>query len=128
MSLTHAQIEGLLFYKDPDSLNIFGTSREDPSNPEGQFVAFGQRITVDHALENLFLAAPHLYQTISQQINAMQTLVDIIDRMPTNYVTPELNKLKKSFIEMQNACLLAQRVAQVGIDEVAKTIAANPSH
>ena len=117
--LDHSQIEGLLFYQHPTTQNYIGAPKADPLNLAGSFVAFGPRVTVDPMLTNLFLAAPTLYQTLSQQYNAIQGLIEIAERLPQ---TPELDKLQSSFIEMQNAMLLAQRVAQVGIEEVANSL------
>lgn len=117
--LTHSQIEGLMFFVDPDTRNTIGVAKADLQNVAGHFVAFGPRVTVDAALSNLFTAAPTLYQTLTEQYKAIQGLIELIERLPK---TPELDKLLSSFIEMQNGMLLAQRVAQVGIEEVAKTL------
>ncbi len=117
--LTHSNIEGLMFFVDPDTRNTIGVAKADPQNVAGHFVAFGPRVTVDPALSNLFTAAPTLYQTLTEQYKALQGLIELIDTLPNS---AELGKLQRSFIEMQNACLLAQRVAQVGIEEVAKTL------
>lgn len=118
MTLDHNQIEGLLFFEDPVTHNVIGAAKAAPLDVSGHFVAFGPRVTVDPMLSNLFLAAPTLYQTLSQQYQAIQGLIEIAERLPQ---TPELDKLQSSFIEMQNAMLLAQRVAQVGIEEVANS-------
>ena len=117
--LDHSQIEGLLFYQDPTTQNYIGAPKADPFNQTGSFVAFGPRVTVDPALYNLLAAAPTMYQALSMQYNAIQWLIEIAERLPQ---TPELDKLQSSFIEMQNAMLLAQRVAQVGIEEVANSL------
>lgn len=118
-TLDHAQIEGLMLYEDETTGNVLGCAKADPSNVAGHFVAFGPRITADPALRNLFVASATMYQTLSRQYEALQGLIDLIDGLPN---TPELDKLQTSFVEMQNGLLLAQRVAQVGIEEVSKTL------
>lgn len=117
--LDHNQIESLMLYVDPDTKNAVGTSKQEPRNMAGQFVAFGPRVTPDAALFNLLVAAPMLYQQLTLQYQALQGLIDLIDNMPQ---TEDGAKLARSFIELQNGCLLAQRVAQVGIEEVSKTL------
>lgn len=119
MTLDHSQIEGLLFFEDPVTHNVIGAAKGAPLDMAGHFVAFGPRITVDPQLKNLFLAAPTLYQTLSQQYQAIQGLIEIAEGLPA---TPELDKLQRSFIEMQNGMLMAQRIAQVGIEEVANSL------
>lgn len=118
--LDHNQIEGLMFFLDPDTNNVVGTARQDPTNVTGQFIAFGPRVTHDPALFNLLVSAPMLYQQLTLQYKAMQGLIDIIENLPQQ--NKECESLKTSFIELQNGCLLAQRVAQVGIEEVSKEI------
>lgn len=118
-TLDHQQIEGLMLFEDGTTQNVLGCAKADPSNVAGHFVAFGPRITADPALRNLFLAAPTMYQTLSRQYEALQGLIDLIDGLPN---TAELDKLQASFVEMQNGLLLAQRVAQVGIEKVANSL------
>lgn len=117
--LDHSQIEGLLFFEDPVTHNVIGAAKAAPLDLSGHFVAFGPRITVDPLLKNLFLAAPTLYQTLSQQYQAIQGLIEIAEGLPQ---TPELDKLQRSFVEMQNGMLMAQLVAQKGIEEVANSL------
>lgn len=108
-----------MLFEDGTTQNVLGCAKADPSNVAGHFVAFGPRITADPALRNLFLAAPTMYQTLSRQYEALQGLIDLIDGLPN---TAELDKLQASFVEMQNGLLLAQRVAQVGIEKVANSL------
>lgn len=119
MNLDHFQIEGLLFFEDPVTHNVIGAAKAAPLELSGHFVAFGPRITVNPALVRLLTAAPTMYQCLSQQYQALQSLVDIIEGLPNS---AELGALHSSFIEMQNACLMAQRVAQVGYEEVANSL------
>lgn len=118
--LDHKQIEGFMLYVDPDTNNAVGTSKNEPRNMAGQFIAFGPRVAPDPALFNLLVAAPMLYQQLTLQYQALQGLIDLIERLPQP--TDDGAKLTKAFIELQNGCLLAQRVAQVGINEVSKTL------
>lgn len=118
-NLDHAQIEGLLFFEDPATHNVIGAAKAAPLDVSGHFVAFGPRVTVDPMLVQLLAAAPTMYQCLSQQYQALQGLIDIIEALPNS---AELGKLHTSFIEMQNACLMAQRVAQVGYEEVANSL------
>ena len=117
--LDHSQIEGLLFYVDPVTHNVMGAAKADPHNVAGHFVAFGPRITVDPALVNLLAAAPQMYQTLSAQYQYLQVQIEVIERLPK---AAELDTLLSSLIEAQNACLMAQRMAQVGYEEVANSL------
>lgn len=117
--LDHSQIEGLLFYQDPTTQNYIGTSKADPFNQPGSFVAFGPRVTVDLALYNLLAAAPTMYQALSMQYAYLQAQIEVIERLPK---TGELDKLLSSLIEAQNIALIAQRIAQVGYESVANSL------
>jgi len=117
--LDHSQIEGLLFYQDPTTQNYIGTSKADPFNQSGSFVAFGPRVTVDLALYNLLAAAPTMYQALSMQYAYLQAQIEVIERLPK---TGELDKLLSSLIEAQNTALMAQRIAQVGYESVANSL------
>lgn len=118
-NLDHNQIEGLLIYKDPTTGNFIGTTKTDPLNPAGSFVAFGPRVTVDLALYNLFAASALMYQALSKQYEYLQAQIDVIERLPR---VGELDKLLSSLIEAQNAALMAQRIAQVGYENVANSL------
>lgn len=117
--LDHSQIEGLLFYQDPTTQNYIGAPKADPFNQAGSFVAFGPRVTVDPALYNLLAAAPTMYQALSMQYAYLQAQIEVIERLPK---AGELDKLLSSLIEAQNACLMAQRIAQVGYESVANSL------
>jgi hypothetical protein len=96
MKLDHSQIEGLLFYEDPQTHNVMGAAKADPSNVAGHFVVFGPRVTVDPALSNLFMAAPTMYQCLSQQYQFLQAQIEVIERLPN---AKELDTLLRSLIE-----------------------------
>lgn len=117
--LDHSQIEGLLFYQDPTTQNYIGAPKADPFNQAGRFVAFGPRVTVDPALYNLLAAAPTMYQALSMQYAYLQAQIEVIERLPK---AGELDKLLSSLIEAQNAALMAQRIAQVGYENVANSL------
>lgn len=117
--LDHSQIEGLLFYQDPTTQNYIGAPKAEPFNQAGSFVAFGPRVTVDQALYNLLAAAPTMYQALSMQYAYLQAQIEVIERLPK---AGELDKLLSSLIEAQNACLMAQRIAQVGYKNVANSL------
>lgn len=117
--LDHSQIEGLLFYQDPTTQNYIGAPKAEPFNQAGSFVAFGPRVTVDPALYNLLAAAPTMYQALSMQYAYLQAQIEVIERLPK---AVELDKLLSSLIEAQNACLMAQRIAQVGYENVANSL------
>lgn len=117
--LDHSQIEGLLFYQDPTTQNYIGAPKADPFNQAGSFVAFGPRVTVDPALYNLLAAAPTMYQALSMQYAYLQAQIEVIERLPK---AGELDKLLSSLIEAQNACLMAQRIAQAGYENVANSL------
>lgn len=120
MTMQHKEIEALMLFVDPDTQNAIGAAKANPSDFSRHFAAFGPRLAPDPAIMNLLVAAPMLYQTLSQQYMALQVLVDMTEAVEPQ--TDDLKKLARSLLEMQNACLLAQRVAQVGIDDVAKTL------
>ena len=117
--LDHSQIEGLLLYQDPTTQNYIGAPKADPLNQAGSFVAFGPRVTVDPALYNLLAAAPTMYQALSMQYAYLQAQIEVIERLPK---AGELDKLLSSLIEAQNAALMAQRIAQVGYENVANSL------
>ena len=117
--LDHSQIEGLLFYQDPTTQNYIGAPKADPFNQAGSFVAFGPRVTVDPALYNLLAAAPTMYQALSMQYAYLQAQIEVIERLPK---TDEVDKLLSSLIEAQNTALMAQRIAQVGYENVANSL------
>lgn len=117
--LDHSQIEGLLFFEDPATGNVCGAAKADPHNIAGHFVAFGPRVTVDPALFKLLAAAPQMYQTLSMQYQYLQAQIEVVERLPR---AAELEKLLSSLIDAQNACLMAQRLAQVGYEEVANSL------
>lgn len=117
--LDHSQIEGLLFYQDPTTQNYIGAPKADPFNQAGSFVAFGPRVTVDPALYNLLAAAPTMYQALSMQYAYLQAQIEVIERLPK---AGELDKLLSSLIKAQNACLMAQLIAQVGYENVANSL------
>lgn len=122
--LTHAQIENLIFYSDSETRNVIAAAKSNSTDLSSQFIAFGPRVAPEPCLETLLVAAPVLYQQLTLQHRALQGLIDIIERLPKP--TKDGAKLVKAFTELQNGCLLAQRVAQVGIDEVYNTLPERP--
>lgn len=118
--MNHNEIEALMLFVDPDTKNAIGAAKANPSDFSRHFAAFGPRLAPDPAITNLLVSAPMLYQTLSQQFMALQVLVDMAEAISPQ--TDDLRKLCRSLTEMQNAIMLAQRVAQVGIDDVAKTL------
>lgn len=126
MTMQHKEIEALMLFVDPDTQNAIGAAKANPSDFSRHFAAFGPRLAPDPAIMNLLVAAPMLYQQLSLQYNGLQSLLDLIDALPQ---TAELSQLSNMLTQLQNGCLLAHRVAQVGINEVAKSLdsSSNPS-
>lgn len=60
-----------------------------------------------------------MYQALSMQYAYLQAQIEVIERLPK---AGELDKLLSSLIEAQNACLMAQRIAQVGYENVANSL------
>lgn len=115
--MEHAQIESLLFWNDPETGNVIASNKAAPL--AGGNVVFGPSIAVQPAFFNLLVASPMLYQQLSLQYAGLQSLLDLIDALPQ---TNELAQLSTMLTELQNGCLLVHRVAQVGIEEVAKSL------
>ena len=115
--MEHSVIESLLFWQDPESGNVVASDKAAPL--AGGAVVFGPLLPVAPPFFNLLVASPMLYQQLSLQYNGLQSLLDLIDALPQ---TAELSKLHEMLTQLQNGCLLAQLVAQKGIEEVSKTL------
>jgi hypothetical protein len=122
--MEHSVIESLLFWQDPETGNVIASDKAAPLTVGA--VVFGPTLPVATPFFNLLVAAPMLYQQLSLQYNGLQSLLDLIDALPQ---TAELSQLSNMLTQLQNGCLLAHRVAQVGINEVAKSLdsSSNPS-
>lgn len=118
--LTHFEIEDLVLSYSEDTQLAYGGSRADPTNTEKAFYAFW-RNEVSEKLIHLLTASPLLYQTLSMQFKYLQKMIDHIDMLPKSQ---QLAGLQNSFQEMQNAILLAQQAATIGMDKVSEMIEA----
>ena len=118
-TLNQEELETLMFFVNPINKNVVACEKKDPLDQSKHFVAFGPRVTVHESLVNLLAAAPLMYECLSRQYQSLQGIIDVIESLPNNFV---LDKLRSAFIGMQDACLMAQRVAQVGTEEVAKSL------
>ncbi|WZB35723.1 hypothetical protein FtMidnight_43 [Enterobacteria phage FtMidnight] len=112
--MNHIEISGLTMFKDPDTGNTIATGSVPTT------VAFGSRIAPLPELENLLIAAPYLYNALTHQFNSLQVILDNLEKSAVQ--SEELEAFRNGLIQMQNGVLLAQRVAQIGIDEVAKSL------
>lgn len=116
--LSHQEIEELAIWFDPD-LNAYMASNRLNPHDATDYLAFGGRIGAHPKLHNLLAAAPVLYMELSRQFKMLQALIDSLELSQD----PNAKVAVSLLTAMQNGCLLAQRVAQVGIDEVHKTLA-----
>lgn len=122
MILEHAELENLLFYVNQQEQLCMSRPKTSPLEQPGELV-FGQNMGANMRFCHLLAAAPLMYQTLSQQAHALQGLIDAIDSLPHGDHT---DALQKQLIVMQNGCFLAQRVAQIGVDEAAKLFTKKP--
>lgn len=79
------------------------------------FIAFGPRTAPEPLLMNLLAASPSMYQQLTLQYRALSGLIELFESCNDN----NSKELIKSLRQLQNGCLLAQSVAQNGINEVA---------
>lgn len=122
--MKHEEIEEAMFFVDPDTNNVIRVDKGNAAaTPQERCVmVFGPRITVEPSFVELLIAAPMMYQTLTHQYKALQLLLNMADAQPQ---TPELSQLVTMITEMQNAVLLAQQVAQFGIEKVANSLDAD---
>jgi len=114
--LNHNQLENICFFKDPlgdGSITAFDKQTQDVSE---SYVAFGPRTAPDERLTLLLAAAPMLYQQLTLQNKALQTIIDLFEDIPVK--NEQHYNLMSAFIGLQNGCLLAQRVAQEGVEKI----------
>lgn len=65
---------------------------------------------------NVLRASGAMYQQLTRQFEALQALIDLAESVGAN------EQLVRTFIELQNAILLTQRVAVEGVEKVGKAI------
>lgn len=121
--MNHFEIEKIMLFRDPETGVYFRVNREDPeaTKPEDFYPAFGPNVAVDRRMENLLAAAPMLYQQLTMQSMALSKLIAQLDAMPApNDGTGQYSELRTTFEQLQNGCILAQQIAQFGIEKVAK--------
>jgi hypothetical protein len=118
-TLNQEELETLMFFVNPINKNVVACEKKDPLDQSKHFVAFGPRVTVHESLVNLLAAAPLMYECLSYQYRALQDIINAIEKFPNNVM---FNEIHSVFVTMQNSCLMAQRVAQVGTEEVAKSL------
>lgn len=116
--MEHLEIEDLLFWNDPETGNTNVSSKNSPHIYRTAFVKDG----VEPMLKELLEAAPVMYQQLSLQYTGLQTLINVMDMLPNSV---EMSKLYELLIQLQNGCLLAQLVAQKGINQVSRTLNLN---
>lgn len=122
--MKHEEIEETMFFVDPDTNNVIRVDKGNAAGtpPERCVMVFGPRITVEPSFVELLIAAPMMYQQLTHQYKALQLLLNMADAQP---LTPELSQLVTMITEMQNGVLLAQQVAQFGIEKVANSLDAD---
>jgi len=120
--MTHDELEGTMFFRDPDTGNYIRVDKDNAAGtPPGRAVmVFGPRITVEPSFENLLASAPMLYQQLTMQYNGLQHLVNLFDRVPNP--GKAIAEIQTMLTHLQNGVLLAQQVSQFGIEAVAKSL------
>lgn len=115
--MNHFEIERTMFFRDPGTGNYIRVDKDNAAEtkPEDCYIAFGPRTTVEPRAENLLAAAPMMYQQLTMQAAALAQLMAQLDALPA-----PTDDLRRTFEQLQNGCMLAQQVAQHGIDAVAK--------
>lgn len=115
--MTHDELEETMFFRDPDTGNYIRVDKGNAAatKPEDCYIAFGPRTTIEPRIEHLLAAAPMMYQQLTMQAAALSQLIAKLDELPG-----PTDDLRRTFEQLQNGCILAQQVAQHGIDAVAK--------
>jgi hypothetical protein len=103
--MNHEVIESLLFFRYENEVRMVSKRNQDFNRS----VVLFNRKDVNQPFANLLEGSGVMYQVLTQEIKALQIMID------NQNVSQELRQI---FIHMQNGCLMAQRVAQVGLDKV----------
>lgn len=117
--MTHDELMKLSFLIDPGTNNRVAADNKELMNVEKYSLAFGPRVTIDAKFLNLLTAAPNLYQALTYQFESLQLILDAIESTSRDEAS---KRLCTALVELQNGCMLAQRVAQVGVNEVAESL------
>ena len=117
--MNHFEIERTMFFLDPDTGNYIRVDKDNAAaTPQERCVmVFGPRITVEPSFVELLAAAPMMYQQLTMQAAALEQLMAQLDALPA-----PTDDLRRTFEQLQNGCMLAQQVAQFGIEKVAKSL------
>lgn len=110
--MNHNEIESLILFEEGDVLAAVRKGNLSDRNVE---VVLAGCILVDSKWRKLILASAHMYQTLTHQRK-------MLDRIINSDAVPDA--AKKPFVLMQDACMLAQRVATDDIDQIYSEIIA----
>ncbi len=113
----HEFLSNLVLAESADTGELVGGIIKD-GRLQKESVGLGP-LCCDQRLRNVFLAAPLMYRTLSLQYKALQEFINLSDKLPKD---SDLAMLQPSFIDMQNGILLAQKMAQEGIEQGSKCV------
>ena len=109
--MEHAQIESYWLVKD-ETGSVLAINTRDFESPK---LVFTEQ-SVAPEWFNVLRASAVMYQQLSHQFQALQSLIDLGELVGVN------EQLLSHFNNMQNGILLAQRVAIEGVEKVAVAI------
>lgn len=109
--MEHTQIENYWLVKD-ETGNVLAINTQDFEAPK---LVFTEQ-SVAPEWFNVLRASAVMYQQLSHQFQALQSLIDLGEIVGVN------EELLSHFNNMQNGILLAQRVAIEGVEKVAVAI------
>ena len=116
--MNHVEIEQMLLFPNVETGEIVRLDRADAAaTPVANIVVvMGPRLAPHPDFVTLLTAAPVLYQQLTDQQNGLQRVIEEIEKY---FVNGELIALTEALRQMQNGCMLAQQVAQSGMQKVA---------
>jgi len=109
--MQHAEIMKYWLLTD-EQQQVIAVNTEQPEPPSLVFTSK----TVAPEWFNVLRASGAMYQQLTRQFEALQSLIDLAEQHGAN------EGLVRTFVELQNAILLTQRVAVEGVEVVGKAI------
>lgn len=121
--MNHQQIEAMTFIGVTE-VGVRNAYRVDQGvSPEqmqaSAVLAFGDRVSMHPEMFDLAMAAPFLYQQLTRCFGHIQKLIEFGDQ--SQQPNSEIRFLMPQLQQMQDAIVLAQQVAQLGVANVAKS-------
>lgn len=109
--MQHAEIMKYWLLTDEEQ-QVIAVNTEEVEPPKLVFT----NKTVAPEWFNVLRASGAMYQQLTRQFEALQSLIELAETVGAN------ESLVRTFIELQNAILLTQRVAVEGVEIVGKAI------